>query len=156
MIRALLTAIFACFALTLTAEQTLIMIKPEQIKENHGGAILNKIEKSGLKIVALKMTQLSSEKAAEFYISLKDRSFYPELIKYMSSGPIVAATLQGDSAIEDARTIIGATDPAKAAPGTIRHEFGHNIQQNAIHGSDSPTAAAREISFFFPPSEIYS
>lgn len=136
-------------------EKTLIMVKPDVVRENKEAQVLEQLSSRGLKIVGLKMTQLTKERASEFYSILKDKSFYPALVAYMSSGPIVAAVLEAPDAVSLGRTVIGATDPAKAELGTIRKNFGKNIQQNAIHGSDSVENAKNEIAFFFGPNEIY-
>jgi nucleoside-diphosphate kinase len=137
-------------------EQTLSIVKPDAVEANHIGAIVHRLENGGLKVVAAKMTRLTKEEAGKFYGSLKDRPFYNDLVAYMSSGPIFVQILQGPSAIDKNRTMMGATDPKKAAPGTIRAEFGTDIEHNAVHGSDSPENAKKEIAFFFVPQEIYS
>ena len=129
--------------------RTFTMIKPDAVKGGHIGAILEKINGAGFKIVAMKMTKLSAEKAGEFYAIHKERPFYQELVDFMSSGPIVAAILEKDNAVEDFRALIGATNPAEAAEGTIRRLFAVDIAENAIHGSDSNENAAREANFFF-------
>jgi nucleoside-diphosphate kinase len=131
------------------------MIKPDAVANGHIGAIIDKITKSGFKIIALKYTALSAEKAGQFYEVHKERPFYSELVKFMSSGPIVAAILEKDNAIEDFRKLIGATDPAKADEGTIRNLFAKSIQANAVHGSDSDENAAIEGSFFFSAFEKF-
>jgi nucleoside-diphosphate kinase len=141
---------------SLRAEETFMMIKPDQVKEKHVGSILSKIEDAGFKISALKMTKLSNEKAADFYGALKDKPFYKDLVDYMTKGPIVAIVLSKDNAVDEGRKIIGATDPKKALDGSIRQLFGKNIQENAIHGSDSIENAKREIAFFFTKDEIYN
>jgi nucleoside-diphosphate kinase len=122
------------------------MIKPDAFANGHTGAIIDQIVKAGFRLVAMKLTQLSPEKAGEFY---KERPFYGELVEFMSSGPIVAAILEKDNAVEAFRTLIGATNPANAAEGTIRKMFAESIGRNAIHGSDSDENAAIEGSFFF-------
>lgn len=139
-----------------TDQMSLVLVKPEAVLENHVGGILAKFEGVGLKVVALKMTKMSRNEAQEFYSALKDRPFYADLVDYMTSGPIVAAVLEGSNVIEVERKIIGATNPAQAAPGTIRKEFGTDITQNAVHGSDSVENAKREIAFFFVADEIFS
>jgi len=131
------------------------MIKPDAVAAGHIGAILDKITKSGFKIVALKYTMLSSQKAGQFYEVHKERPFYKDLVSFMSSGPIVAAILEKDNAVEDFRKLIGATDPAKAEPGTIRNLFAKSIDANAVHGSDSDENAAIEGSFFFSAFEKF-
>jgi nucleoside-diphosphate kinase len=125
------------------------MIKPDAFANGHTGAIIDQIVKAGFRLVAMKMTQLTPEKAGEFYAIHKERPFYGELVEFMSSGPIVAAILEKDNAVEAFRTLIGATNPANAAEGTIRKMFAESIGRNAIHGSDSDENAAIEGSFFF-------
>jgi nucleoside-diphosphate kinase len=125
------------------------MIKPDAFVNGHTGAIIDQIVKAGFRLVAMKMTQLTPEKAGEFYAIHKERPFYGELVEFMSSGPIVAAILEKDNAVEAFRTLIGATNPANAAEGTIRKMFAESIGRNAIHGSDSDENAAIEGSFFF-------
>ncbi len=125
------------------------MIKPDAFSKGHSGAIIDKILKNGFRIVALKLTRLSSEKAGEFYAVHKARPFYGELVDFMSSGPIIAAILEKDNAVADFRTLIGATDPAKADEGTIRKLFAASVGENAVHGSDSDENAAIEGDFFF-------
>ena len=125
------------------------MIKPDAVANGHIGGILDQIIKAGFSIKAMKLTALSAEKAGEFYAVHKERPFYGDLVKFMSGGPIVAAILEKDNAIEDFRKLIGATDPAKAAPGTIRAMFAKSIDANAIHGSDSDANAKIEGDFFF-------
>lgn len=134
---------------------TFTMIKPDAVENNHIGAILAKINEAGFRIKAMKYTKLSKEDAGNFYAVHKERPFYGELVDYMSSGAIVAAILEKDNAVEDFRTLIGATDPAKAAPGTIRNLFAKSIAANAIHGSDSDENAAIEGSFFFSGLEQF-
>jgi nucleoside-diphosphate kinase len=131
------------------------MIKPDAVANGHIGAIVDKITKSGFKIIALKYTYLSPEKAGQFYEVHKERPFYKDLVSFMSSGPIVAAILEKDNAIEDFRKLIGATDPAKAEEGTIRNLFAKSIDANAVHGSDSDENAALEGSFFFSAFEKF-
>lgn len=131
------------------------MIKPDAMKNGHAGAILDKIIKGGFRIVALKQTQLSKEKAGEFYAIHKERPFYGELVQFMSSGVIIAAILEKENAVADFRTLIGATDPAKADEGTIRKLFATSVGENAVHGSDSDENAAIEGSFFFSGLEQY-
>jgi nucleoside-diphosphate kinase len=125
------------------------MIKPDAFANGHTGAIIDQIVKAGFRLVAMKLTQLTPEKAGEFYAIHKERPFYGELVEFMSSGPIVAAILEKDNAVEAFRTLIGATNPANAAEGTIRKIFAESIGRNAIHGSDSNENAAIEGSFFF-------
>jgi len=134
---------------------TFTMIKPDAVASGHIGAILAQINKAGFQIIAMKYTKLSPEKAGEFYEIHKERPFYGELVDFMSSGPIVAAVLRKENAVEDFRTLIGATDPSKAAPGTIRALFAKNIGENAVHGADSDENALREASFHFAQTEIF-
>ena len=131
------------------SNRTFTMIKPDAFSKGHSGAIIDKIIKSGFRIVALKLTQLSAAKAGEFYAVHKERPFYGELVDFMSSGPIIAAILEKDNAVADFRRLIGATDPAKADEGTIRKLFAASVGENAVHGSDSDENAAIEGSFFF-------
>jgi nucleoside-diphosphate kinase len=131
------------------------MIKPDAVENGHIGAILNHILQAGFKIVAMKYTRLSTDTAGKFYAVHSERPFYNDLVKYMSSGPIVAAILEKDNAVEDFRNLIGATDPAKAAPGTIRNLYAKSIEANAVHGSDSDENAAIEGNFFFNMQERF-
>ena len=131
------------------------MIKPDAVAAGNIGAIIDQITKSGFKIVALKYTNLTAEKAGQFYAVHKERPFYGALVDFMSSGPIVAAILEKDNAIEDFRKLIGATDPTKAEAGTIRNLFAKSIDANAIHGSDSDENAEIEGSFFFSAFEKF-
>lgn len=131
------------------SNRTFTMIKPDAFSKGHSGAIIDKIIKSGFRIVALKLTQLSSAKAGEFYAVHKERPFYGELVEFMSSGPIIAAILEKDNAVADFRKLIGATNPAQAEEGTIRKLFAASVGENAIHGSDSDENAAIEGNFFF-------
>jgi len=129
------------------------MIKPDAFSKGHTGAILDQITKAGFKIIGLKLTQLTSEKAGAFYKVHKERPFYSELVQFMSSGPIVAAILEKTNAVADFRKLIGATDPAKAEEGTIRKRFASSMGENAIHGSDSDENAKIESDFFFSALE---
>ena len=135
--------------------RTFTMIKPDAVKAGHIGAILAKINEAGFKIVAMKYTKLSAEKAGEFYAVHSARPFYGELVEFMSSGPIVAAILEKNNAVEDFRELIGATNPADAKPGTIRAMFAKSIGENAVHGSDSDENAAIEGQFHFAGTEIF-
>lgn len=137
------------------SDKTFTMIKPDGIANGHAGAILDKIIKAGFRISAMKYLQLTPERAGQFYAIHKERPFYNDLIKYMSSGPIIAAVLEKSNAVEDYRTLIGATDPAKAAPGTIRNLFAKSIDANAVHGSDSDANADIEANFFFSRFERF-
>ncbi|ULQ53985.1 nucleoside-diphosphate kinase [Flavihumibacter fluvii] len=131
------------------SNRTFTMIKPDAMKNGHAGAILDRIIKEGFRVVALKMTKLSDEKAGEFYAIHRERPFYGELVEFMSSGPIIAAILEKDNAVAAFRTLIGATDPAKADAGTIRKIFATSLGENAVHGSDSDENAEIEGNFFF-------
>lgn len=131
------------------SNRTFTMIKPDAMKSGHAGAILDRIIKEGYKIVALKMTKLSADKAGEFYAIHKERPFYGELVEFMSSGPIIAAILEKSNAVADFRTLIGATNPAQAAEGTIRKLYAASVGENAVHGSDSDENAKIEGDFFF-------
>ena len=135
--------------------KTFTMIKPDAVGNNHIGPILAKINEAGFRIVAMKYTKLSPERAGEFYAIHKERPFFNDLVKYMSSGPIVAAILEKNNAVEDFRKLIGATDPAKAEKGTIRNLFAKSIEANAIHGSDSDENAGIEGGFFFSALERF-
>lgn len=139
----------------MAGNRTFTMIKPDAVKNNNIGNILAHFVKGGFRIVAMKYTQLSAEKAGEFYAVHKERPFYGELVAFMSSGPIVAAILEKDNAVEDFRTLIGATDPAKASQGTVRQLYGTNVGENAVHGSDSDENAAIESAFFFSVMECF-
>jgi nucleoside-diphosphate kinase len=134
---------------------TFTMIKPDAVKNNHIGGILQKINEAGFVIRAMKYTQLSPEIAGKFYAVHSERGFYGELVEFMSSGPIVAVILEKDNAVADFRDLIGATDPSKAAPGTIRALFAKSIDANAVHGSDSDENAEIEGSFFFSQFERF-
>ena len=134
----------------LMAEETFSMIKPDAVATHHIGDILAVFEKSGLEIVDLKMVRLSKQEAQNFYSVHAERPFYGDLVNYVTSGPVVAFVLKGDNAVQKARELIGATDPKKAAPGTIRALYGTSVEANAIHGSDSIENAKIEIKAFFP------
>ena len=134
---------------------TFTMIKPEAVEAGNTGAILNKIETSGFRIVAMKKVILSRERAGQFYEVHKERPFYSELVEYMSSGPIIAAILEKENAVADFRELIGATDPSEAKPGTIRHEFAESKGKNAVHGSDSNENANIEADFHFSLEERF-
>ena len=134
---------------------TFTMIKPEAVEAGNTGAILNKIEKSGFRIVSLKKVILSKERAGQFYEVHRERPFYGELVEYMSSGPIIAAILEKDNAVVDFRKLIGATDPSEAKEGTIRHEFAESKGKNAVHGSDSNENANIEADFHFSLDERF-
>lgn len=131
------------------------MVKPDAMQDGHAGAILDQIIKGGFRIVALKQTKLTKEKAGEFYAIHSERPFYDELTTFMSSGPIIAAILEKENAVADFRTLIGATNPANAAEGTIRKRFARSVGENAVHGSDSDENAAIESNFFFSSLERF-
>ena len=137
-------------------ERTLSIIKPDAAGRGLIGEVLKRFEAAGLKIVAAKLLRLSSDQAKAFYAVHKERPFYASLTEYMSSGPILVSVLEGEGAITKNREIMGATDPAKASPGTIRLEWGKDVEQNAVHGSYGPETAEWEIAFFFKPDEIHS
>jgi nucleoside-diphosphate kinase len=135
-------------------ERTLAIVKPDAVRRGLTGDILKRIEASGLTVVAMRKIQLSRADAEKFYDVHKARPFFSGLCDYMTSGPVVLAVLQGDKAISRWRQLMGATDPKKADAGTIRKDFGIDVEQNATHGSDAPETAAQEIGFFFPAREI--
>ncbi len=135
---------------------TLTMIKPDAVANNYIGPILSQINNAGFRIIAMKMTHLSPAKAGQFYAVHKERPFYNDLVKFMSSGHIVAAILEKDNAVEDFRKLIGATNPAEAAEGTIRKQFAESLERNAVHGSDSDDNANIEADFFFSQLERFS
>lgn len=135
-------------------EMTFSIIKPNAVKKNAMGDIINHFEKNGLKIAAAKLVRLSRAKCEEFYAEHKARPFFGELVEFMTSGPVMLMALSGDNAVAKNRELMGATDPAKAAPGTIRAKHGDNVGANAVHGSDSPASAQRELALFFEPNEF--
>lgn len=135
-------------------EQTFSIIKPNAIKKNAIGDIVSMFESNGLKIAAAKLTILSKSKAEEFYAEHKARPFFGELVSFMTSGPVLLMCLHGEGAVMKNREIMGATDPKKANVGTVRAKFGDNVGENAVHGSDSPESAARELALFFEKHEI--
>ncbi|PIU00393.1 MAG: nucleoside-diphosphate kinase [Bdellovibrionales bacterium CG10_big_fil_rev_8_21_14_0_10_45_34] len=135
-------------------EETFSIIKPNAVKKNAVGAIITQFEKNELKVAAAKMVHLSRKKCEEFYQEHSARPFFGELVDFMTSGPVLLMVLSGENAVSRNREIMGATDPSKAAPGTIRALFGDNVGENAVHGSDSPQSAAREIQLFFEKGEI--
>lgn len=137
-------------------ERTLSIIKPDAAGRGLIGEILKRFESAGLKIVAARLLHLSADQARAFYAVHKQRPFYSSLTEYMSSGPIMVSVLEGEGAIMKNREIMGATDPAKAAPGTIRRDWGKDVEKNAVHGSDGPDTAEWEIAFFFKPNEIHA
>lgn len=135
-------------------ETTFSIIKPNAVKKNVMGAIMTKFESQGLKISAAKLTVLSRKKCEEFYAEHKERSFFGELVDFMTSGPVMLMALTGEGAVMKNREIMGATDPKKADKGTIRAEFGDNVGENSVHGSDSAASAERELALFFEKAEI--
>jgi nucleoside-diphosphate kinase len=139
----------------MSVETTLSIVKPDAVGRGLIGEILKCFESAGLKIVAAKLVHLTPERAQAFYAIHKERPFFASLCAYMSSGPIFVAVLEGEGAIAKNREIMGATDPAKADPGTIRKNWGKDVEQNAVHGSDGIDTAATEITFFFRPDEIF-
>ena len=135
-------------------ERTLSIVKPDAVQRGVIGNILARFEKAGLKIVGSKMVWLTKAKAAEFYAVHRERPFYNGLVEFMISGPILVSVLEGENAIAKNREVMGATDPSKAAPGTIRKDFAESIEANSVHGSDAPGTAANEIKFFFSDLDI--
>jgi nucleoside-diphosphate kinase len=135
-------------------ERTLSIVKPDGVAGNLIGEVYRRFESQGLKIVAARMLRLSQQQAELFYEVHRERPFYKDLVRYMTSGPVIAQVLEGDNAVAMHREIMGATDPKKAAAGTIRADLAKSIEQNVVHGSDAPDTAAREISFFFSTTEI--
>ncbi len=140
----------------MSQERTISIIKPDAVAKNVIGEIYSRFEKSGLKIVAAKMIQLSEEKAGEFYAVHKERPFYGELVAFMTSGPVMVQVLEGENAISVHRDVMGATNPKEAAAGTIRADFADSIDENAVHGSDGPDTAKAEMAFFFSDDELCS
>lgn len=133
----------------MAVERTLSIIKPDAVAKNVIGKIYSRFEEAGLQIVAARMMHLSEEQAGEFYAVHKERPFYGDLVSFMTSGPVIVQVLEGENAIAKHRDVMGATNPAEAAPGTIRADFATSIDENACHGSDAPETAAQEIEFFF-------
>lgn len=140
----------------MSTERTLSIIKPDAVAKNVIGEIYTRFEKAGLKIVAARMMHLSQAQAEGFYAVHRDRPFFKDLVRFMTSGPVMIQVLQGDGAILKYRDLMGATDPKKAAPGTIRADFADSIDANAVHGSDAAETAAVEIAYFFPALNVYS
>jgi nucleoside-diphosphate kinase len=138
----------------MAAERTLAIIKPDAMTKGVIGQFINRIEENSLKVVAMRMQHLSKDKAEGFYSVHKDKPFFGDLVKFMTSGPVVVMCLEGKDAIAKWRTVMGATDPAKAAEGTIRADFGTDIQCNASHGSDAPETAKFEIAYFFESNDL--
>ena len=135
-------------------ERTLSIIKPDAVAKNVIGKIYTRFEKAGLNIVAAKMLRLTDETAGGFYAEHKERGFFPDLIAFMTSGPVIVQVLEGENAVSVHRELMGATNPAEAAEGTIRADFASSIDENAVHGSDSPESAAREIAYFFAEDDL--
>jgi nucleoside-diphosphate kinase len=138
----------------MAVERTLSIVKPDGVARNLIGDVYRRFESAGLRIVAARMLRLSQQQAELFYAVHRERPFYPDLVRYMSSGPLIAQVLEGEGSIAKNRDIMGATDPKKAAPGTIRADLAQSIEANVVHGSDSPATAASEIAFFFSATEI--
>lgn len=147
---ALLALCFLGLTPLCASEKTLVLIKPEAVAQGHVGHILSHYEARGWTIAALKKTRLSAQEASCFYSSLQGRPFFSALVRYMSSGPIVAAVIEGEDVVRKNRELMGATNPEFAEEGTLRALYGTNVQQNAVHGSDSPASAAQEIPLLFP------
>lgn len=137
------------------SERTLSIIKPDAVRKNVIGQIVSRFEAAGLRIVATRMTHLSRAEAEGFYVVHRERPFFKDLVDFMISGPVVVQVLEGDQAIAKNRDLMGATDPNKAAKGTIRADFADSIDSNAVHGSDAPETAAVEIAYFFPASQVF-
>lgn len=136
-------------------ETTLSIIKPDAVRRNLIGKIIMRFERAGLKVVAGRLMHLSRREAEQFYAVHRERPFFADLVKFMISGPVFVQALEGENAIALNRELMGATDPQKAAPGTIRADFAKSIEANAVHGSDGPETAAVEVAFFFPQMEIF-
>ncbi|MDN5865637.1 MAG: nucleoside-diphosphate kinase [Gammaproteobacteria bacterium] len=135
-------------------QRTLSIVKPDAVAANHIGAIIERLEKGGLRVVAAKMLQLTRERAEGFYAVHRERAFFDDLVAFMTSGPVLVQVLEGEDAIARNREIMGATNPEEAEKGTIRADFGSNIEENAVHGSDAPDTAATEIGFFFANEDL--
>jgi len=138
----------------MATERTISIIKPDGVQKNIIGEIYGRFESAGLQIVAARMLHLTREQAGEFYAVHRERPFYHDLVNYMTSGPVMVQVLEGENAIEKNREIMGATDPAKADPGTIRADFASSIEENVVHGSDGPQTARQEMAFFFSDDQI--
>ncbi|MFL6653354.1 MAG: nucleoside-diphosphate kinase [Sulfurifustis sp.] len=138
----------------MAVERTLSIVKPDAVAKNAIGAIYSRFEKAGLRIVAAKMLHLNQQQAEGFYAVHKSRPFFNDLVKFMTSGPVIVQVLEGENAIARNRELMGATDPKKAAPGTIRADFATDVERNAVHGSDGPETAKTEIEFFFRSNDI--
>lgn len=140
----------------MSTERTLSIIKPDAVADDRIGAICSRFEESGLRIVAARMMRVTEAQARAFYAVHRERPFYEDLVAFMTSGPILVQVLEGEDAIARNRGIMGATNPADAAPGTIRADFARSVEENAVHGSDGPETAKEEIAFFFPPDEVHA
>lgn len=140
----------------MTVERTLSILKPDAVAKNVVGAIYSRFEQAGLKVIAARMTWLSQREAEGFYAVHRERPFFKDLVTFMTSGPVMIQVLEGENAVLRHRDLMGATDPKKAAPGTIRADFADSIDANAVHGSDAVETAAQEIAYFFPSSQIHS
>ena len=138
----------------MAVERTLSIVKPDGVRKNVIGEVYRRFEQAGLKIVAARMMKLSQAQAEGFYAVHRERPFFKDLVSYMNSGPVIVQVLEGDDAVARHREIMGATDPKKAAPGTIRADLAESIEQNVVHGSDSLENAAREIGYFFAETEL--
>lgn len=137
-------------------EKTLVLVKPDGVENCHAGAILARLEATGVKLAAVRMLKISRETAERHYAVHKERPFFGSVVSYITSGPVVAAVFEGEDAVAKVRKAMGATDPAKAESGTIRKDFAENIERNAVHGSDSPETAKFELSLYFKPEDIFS
>jgi len=135
-------------------ERTLSIVKPDGVRANRIGAVLERVERAGLRIAAVRMASLTKAQAEAFYAVHKERPFFASLVEFMTSGPVVASVLEGENAIQKYRDLMGATDPAKAAPGTIRRDFAETVQNNVDHGSDGPDTAHQEVAFFFNQADL--
>ena len=138
----------------MAVERTLSIIKPDAVAKNIIGEIYRRFEKAGLRIIAARMVHLSREEAQAFYAVHKERPFYSDLVKFMTTGPVMVQVLEGENAVALHRDVMGATNPKNAAPGTIRADFADSVEENAVHGSDAPETAKQEIAFFFEPGDI--
>jgi nucleoside-diphosphate kinase len=137
-------------------ERTLSIVKPDGVRGNHIGEVYARFEKAGLSIIAARMLHLSQREAEGFYAVHRERPFFKDLVRYMTSGPVIVQVLEGENAVARNRDLMGATDPKKAAPGTIRADLAASIEQNVVHGSDAADTAAREIAYFFSTTELHS
>ncbi len=140
----------------MSKERTLSIIKPDAVQKNHIGAIIDRFEKAGLKVIGAKMLHLSKHQAESFYAVHKQRPFFQELVTFMTEGPVLIMCLEGPNAINKNRDLMGATNPKQAAPGTIRADFAVSIDRNAVHGSDALETAVQEVAFFFNPEELHT